>query len=106
LKCPLPFGPLVGPKPDCENSGLQRGVAMSGRRSRLSDTLLTVLAVVVLAQSSVLAWLILGSPDRDRLIDQLRSRPIETIVEVCTPATGPATAARTAFRDPASLSST
>ncbi|MBX9708435.1 MAG: hypothetical protein K2X61_10930 [Caulobacteraceae bacterium] len=74
---------------------------MSGRRSRLSDTLLTVLAVVVLAQSSVLAWLILGSPDRDRLVDQLRRRPIETIVEVCTPATGPASDVRTAFPDPA-----
>lgn len=74
---------------------------MSGRRSRLTDTLLTVLAVVVLAQSSVLAWLILGSPDRDRLVDQLRRRPIETIVEVCTPATSPASDVRTAFPDPA-----
>jgi hypothetical protein len=53
----------------------------------VGDSLLTTLAIVVIAQSSVLAWLILGSPDRDRLIDQLRSRPIETVIEVCTPAT-------------------
>jgi hypothetical protein len=75
-------------------------MVMSGRRSRLGDTLLTTLAVVVLVQSGFLAWLILGSPDRDRLIDQLRSRPIETLVEVCTPAPGPASDVRTAFPGP------
>jgi hypothetical protein len=63
---------------------------MSARRSRLGDSLLTMLALVVLAQSALLAWLILGSPDRERLIQQFQSRPIETVIEVCTPATFPA----------------
>ena len=57
---------------------------MSGRRSGLADFMLTALAVVVLLQSAALAWMILGSPDRDRLLAQLQRRPIETIVEVCT----------------------
>jgi len=60
---------------------------MSARRSRLGDSLLTALAVVVLCQSAVLAWVILASPDRERLITQLRSRPVETVIKICTPAT-------------------
>jgi len=63
---------------------------VSARRSRLGDTLLTTLAIVVLCQSAFLAWMILGSPERDRLIEQFKSHPIETVIEVCTPANFPA----------------
>ena len=34
--------------------------------------------------------MILGSPERDRLIEQFKSHPIETVIEVCTPANFPA----------------
>ena len=48
--------------------------------------LLIVLSAVVLAQAAALAWLVLISPDRARTLADLRARPVETVVALCTPA--------------------
>lgn len=56
--------------------------------SKVGPVIMTALAVVVLVQAAVLAWLLLISPDRDRTLAGLRDRPVETIVELCTPAVG------------------
>ncbi len=45
-----------------------------------------LLSVVVLVQSAALAWVVLGSPDRERILADLRDRPVETVVEMCIPA--------------------
>lgn len=48
--------------------------------------LLVVLSAVILAQAGALAWLVLISPDRERTLADLRRRPVETVVALCTPA--------------------
>ena len=61
---------------------------MSARRSDLSSALITLLALVVVGQSAALAWLILRSPDPQAALADLRTRPVETVVELCRPADG------------------
>ena len=59
---------------------------MSNRKSGLGPTLMVLLSVVVIGQSAALAWTILGSPDREAILANLRARPVETVVEMCLPA--------------------
>lgn len=47
---------------------------------------MTALAIVLLAQSAALGWIILAAPDREQLLARLQHRPIDTVVEICTPA--------------------
>lgn len=61
---------------------------MSARRSNLSSGLITLLALIVMAQSAALAWLILRSPDPQATLAHLRTRPVETVVELCRPVDG------------------
>ncbi|TPW06135.1 MAG: hypothetical protein FD125_409 [bacterium] len=49
---------------------------------------MVLLSVVVLAQSVALAWFVLGSPDREAILADLRDRPVETVVQMCLPAKG------------------
>lgn len=60
---------------------------MSVRRSGLSPALMVVLALVVLAQSTVLFLLLVVPPEQDPLLGGLRqSRLITQVVEMCLPA--------------------
>jgi|GEM_PF-2302388 len=57
---------------------------MAARRFGLGPMVMSLLAVVVIAQSAALAWLLLVSPDRDRVRADLKSDPVPTLVEICT----------------------
>jgi hypothetical protein len=59
---------------------------MSTRKSGLGLTLMVLLSLVVIAQSVALGWVILRSPDREAIMADLRSRPVETVVDMCLPA--------------------
>ena len=61
---------------------------MSTRKSGLGPTLMVLLSVVVMVQSAALAWVVLGSPDREAILADLRDRPVETVVAMCLPAKG------------------
>jgi len=61
---------------------------MSTRKSGLGPTLMVLLSVVVIVQSAALAWVVLVSPDREAIIADLRSKPVETVVALCLPAKG------------------
>ena len=61
---------------------------MSTRKSGLGPALMGLLSVVVLVQSAALAWVVLGSPDRQAILADLRDRPVETVVAMCLPAKG------------------
>jgi hypothetical protein len=52
----------------------------------LGPTLMMVLSAVVIIQSAALAWMILRAPDREAIMADLRSRPVETVVDMCLPA--------------------
>jgi hypothetical protein len=72
---------------------------MSKSRSSIGASLLTLLSVVVLAQSALLAWVLLISPDRSQTLADLKRRPVETVVEMCIPASSGPNAGQTAFPD-------
>lgn len=57
---------------------------MAARRYRLRPTVMSLLSVVVIAQSAALAWLLLVSPDRERVRADLQRDPVPTLVEICT----------------------
>ena len=57
---------------------------MTHSRSALGPTVMTALSVVVLLQSAVLGWIILAAPDRARILNELRTRPVETVIAACT----------------------
>ena len=59
---------------------------MSARRMGLGPALMIALSTVVILQSAALAWMILRSPDRAAIMADLRSRPVETVVDMCLPA--------------------
>ena len=59
---------------------------MSTRRMGLGPALMIALSTVVILQSAALAWMILRSPDRAAIMADLRSRPVETVVDMCLPA--------------------
>jgi len=59
---------------------------MTTRKSGLGPALMVLLSIVVLIQSAVLAWMVLQSPDRQAILADLRSRPVETVVDMCLPA--------------------
>ena len=61
---------------------------MSTRKSGLGPALMVLLSVVVMVQSAALAWVILGSPDREAILADLRERPVETVIQMCDPAKG------------------
>lgn len=61
---------------------------MSANKKGLGPPLVIALSVVVLVQSAALAGTILHAPNRQELLDNLRSRPVETVVELCVPAKG------------------
>ena len=61
---------------------------MSTRRMGLGPALMIVLSTVVIIQSAALAWMILSAPDREAIMADLRSRPVETVVGMCLPAEG------------------
>lgn len=46
------------------------------------------LSAIVMIQSVALAWMILRAPDREAIMADLRSRPVETVVGMCLPAEG------------------
>jgi len=48
--------------------------------------LMIALSTVVIIQSAALAWMILRAPDRETIMANLRSRPVETVVDMCLPA--------------------
>jgi len=48
--------------------------------------MMVVLSRIVIAQSAALAWMILRAPDREAIMADLRSRPVETVVDMCLPA--------------------
>ena len=52
----------------------------------LGPALMIALSTVVSLQSAALAWMILRSPDRAAIMADLRSRPVETVVDMCLPA--------------------
>tara|TARA_R110002051_G_scaffold32270_1_gene72484 strand:- start:36 stop:215 length:180 start_codon:yes stop_codon:yes gene_type:complete len=47
---------------------------------------MALLAIVVIVQSAALAWLLLGSPDRERVQADLKRDPVPTLVNMCTAA--------------------
>ena len=59
---------------------------MSTRRMGLGPALMIALSTVVILQSAALAWMILRSPERAAILADLRSRPVETVVDMCLPA--------------------
>ncbi len=60
---------------------------MSVRRSGLSPALMVALALVVLAQSTVLFLLLVVPPEQDPVLGGLRqSRLVTQVVEMCLPA--------------------
>lgn len=59
---------------------------MSTRRMGLGPALMIALSTVVIIQSAALAWMILSAPDREAIMVDLRSRPVETVVDMCLPA--------------------
>ena len=59
---------------------------MSTRRMGLGPALMIALSTVVIIQSAALAWMILRAPDRAAIMADLRSRPVETVVDMCLPA--------------------
>ena len=59
---------------------------MSTRGMGLVPALMIALSTVVIIQSAALAWMILRAPDREAIMADLRSRPVETVVEMCLPA--------------------
>jgi hypothetical protein len=52
----------------------------------LGPALMIALSTVVIIQSAALAWMILNAPDREAIMADLRSRPVETVVDMCLPA--------------------
>lgn len=58
---------------------------MVSKKSNLVPTLMTLLSLVVIAQSAALGWLILTAPDPEQTLVSLRERPVETVVEMCLP---------------------
>ena len=61
---------------------------MSTKRMGLGPALMTALSVVVLVQSAALTWMIFHAPDKQEILADLRSRPIETVVALCVPVKG------------------
>ena len=61
---------------------------MSTRRMGPGPALMIALSAVVIIQSAALAWMILGAPDQQAILAELRARPVETVVEMCLPARG------------------
>ena len=59
---------------------------MSTRGMGLAPALMIALSTVVIIQSAALAWMILSAPDREAIMADLRSRPVETVVDMCLPA--------------------
>ena len=59
---------------------------MSTRGMGLVPALMIALSTVVIIQSAALAWMILSAPDREAILADLRSRPVETVVDMCLPA--------------------
>jgi len=59
---------------------------MSTRRMGPGPALMIALSTVVIIQSAALAWMILRAPDRETIMANLRSRPVETVVDMCLPA--------------------
>ena len=59
---------------------------MSTRGMGLVPALMIALSTVVIIQSAALAWMILRAPDREAIMADLRSRPVETVVDMCLPA--------------------
>ena len=59
---------------------------MSTRGMGLVPALMIALSTVVIIQSAALAWMILSAPDREAIMADLRSRPVETVVDMCLPA--------------------
>ena len=59
---------------------------MSTRGMGLVSALMIALSTVVIIQSAALAWMILRAPDREAIMADLRSRPVETVVDMCLPA--------------------
>jgi hypothetical protein len=57
---------------------------MTTRRSGLGPTVMTLLSIVVMAQTAALAWLLLVSPDRHRVRADLMRNPIPALIDVCT----------------------
>ncbi|WP_417232942.1 hypothetical protein [Brevundimonas sp.] len=45
---------------------------------------MTILSVVVIAQTAALAWLLLVSPDRHQVQADLARDPVPTLVNMCT----------------------
>ncbi|MES2835029.1 MAG: hypothetical protein V4707_10025 [Pseudomonadota bacterium] len=72
---------------------------MSQRGTTIGASLLTLLSVVVIFQAAVLAWVLLISPNRIQTLEDLRRRPVETVVEMCLPASSGPSAGQTAFPD-------
>ena len=63
-----------------------RRVGLSTRGLGLVPALMIALSTVVIIQSAALAWMILSAPDREAIMADLRSRPVETVVDMCLPA--------------------
>ena len=59
---------------------------MATRGMGLVPALMIALSTVVIIQSAALAWMILSAPDREAILADLRSRPVETVVDMCLPA--------------------
>ncbi len=60
---------------------------MSARRSGLSPALISVLALVVVAQSAVLFLLLMVPPEQDPILGSLRqSQLVSRVIEICLPA--------------------
>lgn len=57
---------------------------MTTRQSGIGPVVMTILSIVVIAQSAALVWLLLVSPDRDQVLYDLKRDPLPTLVDMCT----------------------
>lgn len=57
---------------------------MAARRFGLGPVVMSLLSVVVIAQSAALAWLLLVSPDRHQVRADLARDPVPTLVKMCS----------------------
>ncbi|WP_339928955.1 hypothetical protein [uncultured Brevundimonas sp.] len=59
---------------------------MAIKRSGVGPVVMTILSIVVIAQTAALAWLLLVSPDRAQVQADLKRDPVPTLVNMCTAA--------------------
>lgn len=63
---------------------------MRTRRFGMSPALISLLALIVVAQSAVLFFLLMVPPEKDPILGPLRQSPVVSrVIEICLPAAAP-----------------